>query len=550
MLKMTIDNEEVLSNNDISIKEEILSPSSTILNNVYPKSWEQDKDYTSRFYYPKDYSKLNIQNFSVEPEEAGTTIQINGNATLNDVDTSKESRVLRLLGQTSQNGTPTPSSPIPVNVVSGDNYINICGKNRIDNSNLNYLTSNVSRTYNTLTTIDTGIRYKTTYSSGFPNVMFKLMDLTPFKGKVVRMKANFTNGEISLGLCNADGTSVDYKANTRNSNTVISFTVPNDLGNTPYLQFRLIILRSLTDEIDFTNLILTIDEEDTTYEPYIGSSYPIYLGVENLFDGVFRQGNRYTTGLSDTTRLFTTQNYQAKSGVSYTISTTLNTSIYKYAINLSVNEWPIAGGTSYFYDSGWKQTSTFTFTPSQDGYLGITVAKINGTDNLTPNDIASYTWQLEKGSKANSYTPYGTTPIELCKIGTYQDYIYKDNGSWYLHKEIGKVVFNGSETGWYKTSDTSASVFVISNQFNDRDTTQSARSISNYFKYQFANSEGKFYFGSTTNTAFCMATTYTLETFKTWLSTHNTIVYYVLATPTNTLIEDTTLIEQLEALSS
>ena len=131
---MTIDNEEVLSDNDISIKEEILSPSSTILNNVYPKSWELDKDYTSRFYYPKDYSKLNIQNFNIEPEETGKTIQVSGSATLTDVDTSKESRVLRILGQTSQTGTPTPSSPIPINVVSGDNYIDICGKNFFDNT--------------------------------------------------------------------------------------------------------------------------------------------------------------------------------------------------------------------------------------------------------------------------------------------------------------------------------------------------------------------------------------------------------------------------------
>ena len=37
--------------------------------------------------------------------------------------------------------------------------------------------------------------------------------------------------------------------------------------------------------------------------------------------------------------------------------------------------------------------------------------------------------------------------------------------------------------------------------------------------------------------------------FKTWLSTHNTIVYYVLATPTETEITNSTLIEQLEAIS-
>ncbi|NLW14844.1 MAG: hypothetical protein GX038_01080, partial [Erysipelothrix sp.] len=36
--------------------------------------------------------------------------------------------------------------------------------------------------------------------------------------------------------------------------------------------------------------------------------------------------------------------------------------------------------------------------------------------------------------------------------------------------------------------------------------------------------------------------------FKNWLSTHNTAVYYPLATPTITEITDTTLIEQLDNL--
>jgi hypothetical protein len=35
---------------------------------------------------------------------------------------------------------------------------------------------------------------------------------------------------------------------------------------------------------------------------------------------------------------------------------------------------------------------------------------------------------------------------------------------------------------------------------------------------------------------------------KTWLSTHNTIFYYVLATPTTTEITDETLLEQLDAI--
>ena len=60
MIKILINEEEVVSNSNLQIKEEMLSTSSTILKNCYPKSWENDKDYTSRYYYPKDYSKCEI----------------------------------------------------------------------------------------------------------------------------------------------------------------------------------------------------------------------------------------------------------------------------------------------------------------------------------------------------------------------------------------------------------------------------------------------------------------------------------------------------------
>ena len=59
-IKMFIADEEVVSDKEFTINEEILSASSTILNNCYPKSWELDRDYISRFYYPKDYSKFVI----------------------------------------------------------------------------------------------------------------------------------------------------------------------------------------------------------------------------------------------------------------------------------------------------------------------------------------------------------------------------------------------------------------------------------------------------------------------------------------------------------
>ena len=60
MIKVYINNKEVVSDKKFKITEELLSTSSTILNNCYPKSWEDDHDYVSRFFYPKDYSSCEI----------------------------------------------------------------------------------------------------------------------------------------------------------------------------------------------------------------------------------------------------------------------------------------------------------------------------------------------------------------------------------------------------------------------------------------------------------------------------------------------------------
>lgn len=60
MIKILINEEEVVCSNNLTINEEMLSTSSTILKNCYPKTWEDDKDYVSRYYFPKDYSKCEI----------------------------------------------------------------------------------------------------------------------------------------------------------------------------------------------------------------------------------------------------------------------------------------------------------------------------------------------------------------------------------------------------------------------------------------------------------------------------------------------------------
>ena len=60
MIQIFIDNEEVVCDNQISINEQMLSTSSTILKNCYPASWETTKEYVQNFYFPVDYAKCKI----------------------------------------------------------------------------------------------------------------------------------------------------------------------------------------------------------------------------------------------------------------------------------------------------------------------------------------------------------------------------------------------------------------------------------------------------------------------------------------------------------
>ena len=178
--------------------------------------------------------------------------------------------------------------------------------------------------------------------------------------------------------------------------------------------------------------------------------------------------------------------------------------------------------------------------PSPDNEVSITNVTGNIEINLSNSDNTK---------EHNLPLTLGST--ELCKIGNYQDYFYKENNKWYLHKEIEKRIFNGTEN-WTLNSNVSSENYKVFYLYNTGMLVK-ANVLCNNFTY--INSRG---------TANCIWTPYsteldisisysiadTVEAFKTWLSTYNTIVYYPLATPTNTEITDTTLISQLEAINN
>lgn len=221
-----------------------------------------------------------------------------------------------------------------------------------------------------------------------------------------------------------------------------------------------------------------------------------------------------------------------------------------------------------YLNSGDTGNQEVTFTTTNG-----TVALAWGFGNSSKDSVSKITnIQLEKGSSSTTYEPYTETDyeidlpsgMELNKIGTYQDYFYKnipdaldyssdrELGVWYLKKNIGKYTFTGSETGYLISSNNNGYLFGITSP-----TFPLENYSTNYLNnYSLANSTsssassnvGSYIYSSTFRMRVPSTIATTFAQFKTWLGTANNIICYTLSTSTYTKITDTTLIGQLEAL--
>ena len=243
----------------------------------------------------------------------------------------------------------------------------------------------------------------------------------------------------------------------------------------------------------------------------------------------------------------------------------------------------------FYYNSSWSATDsvgnseTVTLPTSIAGYAGIGVVFYT-----TNNSSATYTnIQLEIGSTATSYEPYTGGPApnpdypeavnvvtgvqtvtvsdggsntqtltidlgatELCKIGTYQDKIYKSGGDWYVRKDIGKVTINGSYGGYNGTFNW---YYCTAAQYGGESPSSSAVCVGNLFRYipfDTFKPNASLIGMSVENGGFRLRNTAcsSASDYQNWLSNNNLILYYQLATPTDTKITDATLISELEAV--
>lgn len=203
---------------------------------------------------------------------------------------------------------------------------------------------------------------------------------------------------------------------------------------------------------------------------------------------------------------------------------------------------------------------------NKDGTSNSITIDTTGYDYLIVNATDLTAIQIEKGSTATTYEAYQSASyqvnlgsIELCEIGTDQDRIYKSNGNWYLHKEVDKVVLDGSNDENLDTLETTNgielryynSLIRLNSSQKNLMPIYSDKFIQTTPEYLWNNVLNGIAVANTSNRIILKITDTsinTLELFKNWLSSNNVTIYYILSTPTDTQITDTTLISQLEAI--
>lgn len=205
--------------------------------------------------------------------------------------------------------------------------------------------------------------------------------------------------------------------------------------------------------------------------------------------------------------------------------------------------------------------NSITITTGNDAvYLIVWLLNGNMTGEITLEQAIN-TLQIEKSSTATPYEehkeqtyPINLGSMELCKIGDYQDYLYKENGIWYKYGAIGKVVLDGTQTPYYTVAQNDYYLFQFShtlfrfgnkNIYSNRFINASNWGINIESLYVQTSGANEILQGKILTSRLSEASG---NGVKNWFSANNTDIYYPLATPTITEITDTTLIEQLDNL--
>lgn len=460
-------------------------------------------------YYDKDF----IYNLLPKVSDSGSSITLNNTY-------SSHLKLTLNPSELSQDSTPTPSDPQNIHTISGDNTIKVVGKNLFNESNM--------------------------YSGYYDPTSFVMTSNTKYRTLIIdNLPAGTYTFNTTLNNCYL------LRYAIGNTNTNIDSNV-NTYTFTTNTAGKLMICFRNTSTTEITETFYTMLNEGSTalpYEPYDETDYEVYLGVENLFDksnATYKNDyikNNEGQEVAGSGQGYLTSYVPVKPSTQYTIQGNIATS--------SVN------ARLYYYDSskGWiSRTSAISYTsfpytfttPNNCYYIQFQYDKTGYNAD---------TIQIELGNSAHPYTEYGKA-IEYCKIGDYSDRIFKnvegdpdyDNtnlevGLWYIKKNIGKVVLDGSQSiSWSVYQNTLYNINFLDNAgvlFNNRIINgicnRTSTSVGTNLRYADNNCKGLQFYNVDTYWGLSEVSSNALNTY---LASNNLVLYYPLATPTYTLITD------------
>ena len=430
--------------------------------------------------------------------------------------------------------SPSPSYPQPVNVVSGDNSINVCGKNLINNALFHNDEGTTISGYTDEYVIATFVgQYRGSHQ------YYKVKDGIAY---------TFSVGNISINGVANDTARIELRfikdgsiVTTLNKNVTRNSSYTFTANTTLYDYVRAGISNgalSGTNTIKFENLQLEVGNQASTYEPYIGETYPLYLGVEDLITNGEVNWNASLHDLNVVSNSLPIG--------TYTLSTPNippTGAFVLYGVDNNNVQETILG------NQGWTKAGqtgcTFTST------------KIYKKLQIYTNVAVQGNIQLERGTKINRIS---STPIEMVSIPntTYKDLFVRDNeGTWYKRQAIGKYIFDS--TWSYSSVNNTFQIpsSAVNEMVRPRYTTDLPMVYCNYLSpVTWASSWATLQSFIAVDTTQAQAKVrmslpnMSLQDFQTWLTTHEMYMLYPLISPTDIEITNETLIEQLEAIKN
>ena len=462
---------------------------------------------------------------------------------------------VEMLGKAEQDGTPTPDSPVDVQVVTGENVLSITGKNLCPDTSEGYWVgsagTNAGRTAN-----DSGVAIPVR-----PNTYYAVSTTTT----QARYRCAWADATTTVGGASLT-TALFFSAdNTSGSHTGSS-------GSHKYL---------IINATDLSAIQLELGSTASDYEAYQAQEFEVNLGknllpiidgtatirgiTATVADGVLTLNGtstgsgifKLTNGIEGAESLAPSETWLTEkfpitnlNGANIAIDYQSGTSPQ------ASSAFRIYGSTSTYINQWYPLTSDQATTWASDTQAPSCLCFFFG-NGITFSDY-KITLQIEKGTSATPFVSY-FTPIELAKIGNYQDRIYKADSKWYIEKKVGKVVFDGSETYTFPSTQPSSYVRIntTAKHFGADPTGNtldpSLFKCNNFVGSDIVSARNETFIASTIYaTYFCFPNNIATDvaTFKTWLASNPTTVYYALATPTTTEITNEALIAQLDALGA